>query len=299
MAPDPASAIRKLASAPATATKARLERSIEASNAGLLLTLSVSVRPPTTKLRSDWNAPPETRGAGASLGAEALLWLSNRRSLARAALPSKSSMSSAPSTTSATPCMISEATIGVYSNRNLTDVYAIVDRGGKREVKKILKGLKAPNGVAFKDGSLYFAEISNVWRLDDIENAEVPAVETYLAKIKVLRKISGKLIDFLTQLEEFQKKDPYGRLAIVNGPPGCQPAGSKVLMADGKFKNIEEVIVGDVVLSPQHNGTVLPVSVLETLNPRAKNDLLTEAVHSLAFLFRYHSQKISMSLAQV
>jgi len=47
---------------------------------------------------------------------------------------------------------------------------------------------------------------NEVMRLDDIENADVPAVESYLAKIKVLRKIAGKLIDFLAQLEDFQKK---------------------------------------------------------------------------------------------
>ena len=43
-------------------------------------------------------------------------------------------------------------------------------------------------------------------RLDDIENADAPAVETYLTKIKVLRDIAHKLIDFLAQLENFQKK---------------------------------------------------------------------------------------------
>lgn len=47
---------------------------------------------------------------------------------------------------------------------------------------------------------------NEVMRLDDIENADAPAVESYLAKIKVLRKIAGKLIDFLDQLEGFQKK---------------------------------------------------------------------------------------------
>lgn len=47
---------------------------------------------------------------------------------------------------------------------------------------------------------------NEVMRLDDIENAEAPAVESYLAKVKVLRNIAGKLIDFLAQLEEFQKK---------------------------------------------------------------------------------------------
>ena len=47
---------------------------------------------------------------------------------------------------------------------------------------------------------------NEVMRLDDIEDADAPAVESYLAKIRVLRKIAGKLIDFLAQLEEFQKK---------------------------------------------------------------------------------------------
>ncbi|MGB3974871.1 MAG: site-specific DNA-methyltransferase [bacterium] len=47
---------------------------------------------------------------------------------------------------------------------------------------------------------------NEVMHLDDIENADAPAVEKYLDKIKVLRKIAGKLIDFLAQLEDFQKK---------------------------------------------------------------------------------------------
>lgn len=46
---------------------------------------------------------------------------------------------------------------------------------------------------------------NEVVRLDDIENADAPAVESYLTRIKVLRKIAGKLIDFLAQLEDFQK----------------------------------------------------------------------------------------------
>src|SRR5215470_10725838 len=55
------------------------------------------------------------------------------------------------------------------SNRLLTDVYAIVDHGGKREVKKILKGLKAPNGIAFHKGTLYVAERHRITRYDGIE----------------------------------------------------------------------------------------------------------------------------------
>src|SRR5207244_11616832 len=35
------------------------------------------------------------------------------------------------------------------SNRNAKSVYAVVDQGGKREVKTILKDQDAPNGVVF------------------------------------------------------------------------------------------------------------------------------------------------------
>jgi glucose/arabinose dehydrogenase len=55
-------------------------------------------------------------------------------------------------------------------NRNLSDVYAVVDRGGKREVKKILAGLKAPNGVAFSRGTLFVAERHRITRYDGIED---------------------------------------------------------------------------------------------------------------------------------
>ena len=45
------------------------------------------------------------------------------------------------------------------SSRVAGNVYAVVDKGGQREVKVIAKGLNLPNGVAFKDGTLYVAEI--------------------------------------------------------------------------------------------------------------------------------------------
>jgi glucose/arabinose dehydrogenase len=54
--------------------------------------------------------------------------------------------------------------------RQLKDVYAIVDRGGKREVKTLLKGLDSPNGIAFRRGTLYVAERHRITRYDGIEN---------------------------------------------------------------------------------------------------------------------------------
>ncbi|MFN6195516.1 MAG: site-specific DNA-methyltransferase, partial [Planctomycetota bacterium] len=47
---------------------------------------------------------------------------------------------------------------------------------------------------------------NEVMHLDDVENETAPRVEQYLSKIKVIRKIAGKIIDFLAQLEDFQKK---------------------------------------------------------------------------------------------
>jgi adenine-specific DNA-methyltransferase len=47
---------------------------------------------------------------------------------------------------------------------------------------------------------------NEVMHLDDVENETAPRVEQYLSKIKVIRRISGKIIDFLAQLEDFQKK---------------------------------------------------------------------------------------------
>jgi len=56
------------------------------------------------------------------------------------------------------------------SNRLAKNVYAVVDRGGKREVKTLFKGLNAPNGIAFSKGTLYIAERHRITRYDGIED---------------------------------------------------------------------------------------------------------------------------------
>ncbi|MBI4528429.1 MAG: site-specific DNA-methyltransferase [Deltaproteobacteria bacterium] len=47
---------------------------------------------------------------------------------------------------------------------------------------------------------------NEVMHLDDVESETEPRVEQYLSKIKVIRRIAGKIIEFLAQLEDFQKK---------------------------------------------------------------------------------------------
>src|SRR5712691_12988764 len=59
----------------------------------------------------------------------------------------------------------------VFVGSRLVDkVYAIVDQGGKREVKVLASGLYRPNGVAFKNGTLYIAELSKVSKIDKVED---------------------------------------------------------------------------------------------------------------------------------
>ena len=58
-------------------------------------------------------------------------------------------------------------------NRKGDKIYALVDadKDGRAEKKYvIIKNWDTPNGVAFRDGDLYFAEIDKIWRLDDVEN---------------------------------------------------------------------------------------------------------------------------------
>jgi len=81
-----------------------------------------------------------------------------------------------------------EKYLAQYTGRNTMDYFIHKDLGGflRRELDFYIK--------------------NEVMRLDDIESADAPRVESYLAKVKVLRRIAQHLIDFLAQLEDFQKR---------------------------------------------------------------------------------------------
>src|SRR6476660_8639275 len=58
-------------------------------------------------------------------------------------------------------------------SRSAKTVYAIVDRDHDQKADKVFTiatGLTDPNGVAFRDGALYVAEVSRITRYDDIES---------------------------------------------------------------------------------------------------------------------------------
>lgn len=58
-------------------------------------------------------------------------------------------------------------------NRSGEKVYALADENNDQVADTqyvIADGLNMPNGVAFKDGALYIAEVDKIWRIDNIEN---------------------------------------------------------------------------------------------------------------------------------
>lgn len=58
----------------------------------------------------------------------------------------------------------------------------------------------------FLNRELDFFIKNEIMHLDDIENESTVKVEQYLGKIKVLRTVAHKIIDFLANIEDFQKK---------------------------------------------------------------------------------------------
>ena len=60
-------------------------------------------------------------------------------------------------------------------------IYAITEKGGKREVKTILSDLELPSGIEFRKGALYVATPKKVMRYDNIEdNLDKPPQPTVI-----------------------------------------------------------------------------------------------------------------------
>ena len=62
-------------------------------------------------------------------------------------------------------------TFGLFTGNDVGEVYAVRDNDGDHradDVLTVLQGLNSPNGIAFREGSLYVAEIHRITRYDDI-----------------------------------------------------------------------------------------------------------------------------------
>lgn len=95
----------------------------------------------------------------------------------------------APAPTESNPRLtLLEKRLADYTARNTFDYF----------IHKDLRG--------FLRRELDFYIKNEVMHLDDVESETSSRVEQYLSKIKALRSIAHKIIEFLTQIEDFQKK---------------------------------------------------------------------------------------------
>ena len=111
-----------------------------------------------------------------------------------------------------------KGTVFVSSNFVASKIYAVVDKGGKREVKTIAEKLMLPNGIEFYKGALYVATPKAITRYDDIENT--------LDKPKDPVTVYDKLPGDIPHGWKFIKIGPDGKLYVPVGAPCniCEPS---------------------------------------------------------------------------
>jgi glucose/arabinose dehydrogenase len=90
-------------------------------------------------------------------------------------------------------------------------VFAVVDHGGKKEVKTIIKGLTVPTGVAFRDGALYVVDISKIFKY---ENAEAN-----LDKMAEPKVVYDDMPTYIPHGWKYLVFDKEGRMYVPFGPP--------------------------------------------------------------------------------
>ncbi|MEP0007136.1 MAG: PQQ-dependent sugar dehydrogenase [Balneola sp.] len=85
--------------------------------------------------------------------------------------------------TNARQMAMSDSGILYVGSRREGKVYAVVDNNNDflaDSVYTIIEGLRLPNGVAYKDGSLFVAEVSKIWRFDNIDQNYADSPEPIL-----------------------------------------------------------------------------------------------------------------------
>ncbi len=100
------------------------------------------------------------------------------------------------------------------SNRLAKNVYAVVDKGGTREVKTLFKGMNSPNGIFFSKGTLFVAERDRITRYDGIEGRldNPPEAKVVIDNLDPTQQ-PGHFWKFLTM-------GPDGKLYFNIGAPG-------------------------------------------------------------------------------
>jgi adenine-specific DNA-methyltransferase len=136
----------------------------------------------------------------------------------------------APSPTEKNPKRtLLEKHLSEYTARNTFDYFIHKDLGGflRRELDFYIK--------------------NEVMHLDDIDReTAAPRVEQYLAQIKAMRRVAHKIIDFLAQIENFQKKLWLKKKFVVE-THYCVTLGRILAIEDEKTRDwlIDQIIQND------------------------------------------------------
>ena len=116
-------------------------------------------------------------------------------------------------------------------------IYAITEKGGKREVKTILSGLELPSGIEFHKGALYVATPKKVMRYDNIEDK----LDSPPQPVDVYTNLPGDI----PHGWKFLRFGPDGKLYVPVGAPCniCSPDLEKYaqifrINADGSGREI-------------------------------------------------------------
>ncbi len=129
----------------------------------------------------------------------------------------------------------------VFVGSRLVDkVYAVSQVNGASVVRVIATGLHRPNGVAFKDGNLYVAELSKIWRYDNIEaNLDNPPKPVLIYDDLPRDEAHGW--KFIAIGPDNKLYVPIGAPGNINLPP---PTHAQIRRMDLDGKNVETVALG-------------------------------------------------------
>ncbi|EOZ95753.1 L-sorbosone dehydrogenase [Indibacter alkaliphilus LW1] len=136
--------------------------------------------------------------------------------------------------------MNADGSVIFVGNRQGKNVYALKDTNGDGKADKkytLASGLRMPNGVAFKNGDLYVAEVSRILRFKNIEsNLENPSYEVVY--------------------DQYPDKAHHGWKFIAFGPDGMLyvPVGApcNICKSDGEiFASITRIDVNATNIQPE------------------------------------------------
>ena len=90
-------------------------------------------------------------------------------------------------------------------------VYAVKDQGGKKTVKTVIKGMRVPTGIAFRDGALYVADVDKIYKYENAEAA--------LDSMPQPQVVYDDMPPYIPHGWKYLAFDKNGWLYVAFGPP--------------------------------------------------------------------------------